>query len=69
MTQLSRRLAQMAIASTERYTGALAQPVIDQLQIAFVAQWLYGCDEGTRAAAAETACAAIDVLVQHQNRD
>jgi len=58
------KLIKMAEKSTEPFAASLSALVLRQIKIAFVGQWLADQDASIRAAAAETACAAIDAINQ-----
>jgi hypothetical protein len=56
---------QLAVAADKECIGLrshLSEDVCIKIGMAYIAQWLYGNDESCRAAAATTACEAIEIL-------
>ncbi len=57
---------QLAVAADKSIAGVLRDYLSDdvclKIGLAYIAQWLYGNDESCRAAAATTACEAIEIL-------
>jgi hypothetical protein len=55
-------LAKQAALSTCRYVGVLSDDLCHKLELSYIAQWLDDQTVSVRAAAANTACKAIEQL-------